>query len=128
MGNRLWAILALGAALGMGTPSLMADHGNEGKSHQHGNKHDDDDSQGWERRDGYEYRSYADHDARPPGWSRGKKTGWGNCGLPPGQAKKYGCRSYVYQGRPHYYYQDENGRIVVRRPILEVHGSVDIVR
>ncbi|HXE89385.1 MAG TPA: hypothetical protein VNK82_00310 [Terriglobales bacterium] len=27
----------------------------------------------------------------PPGWSRGRKVGWGNCNLPPGQAKKYGC-------------------------------------
>src|SRR5712692_8400851 len=35
-----------------------------------------------------------DHDRdnkRPPGWSKGKKTGWGNCNLPPGQAKKQGC-------------------------------------
>ena len=39
-----------------------------------------------------------------------------------------GCRTYVYQGRPHYYYQDEAGRIFVRRPIIEVHGTVDIVR
>jgi hypothetical protein len=30
-------------------------------------------------------------DGRPPGWSKGKKTGWGNCDVPPGQAKKYGC-------------------------------------
>ena len=67
-----------------------------------------------------------DRDERPPGWSHGKKTGWGNCGLPPGQAKKYGCRTYVYEGRPQYYYQDEVGRIIVRRPILEVHGSVVI--
>jgi hypothetical protein len=32
----------------------------------------------------------------------------------------------VYQGRPHYYYQDEVGRIIVRRPIIEVNGSVVI--
>jgi len=30
-------------------------------------------------------------DGRPYGWSRGRKTGWGHCNLPPGQAKKYGC-------------------------------------
>lgn len=30
-------------------------------------------------------------DNRPPGWNRGRKVGWGNCDLPPGQAKKYGC-------------------------------------
>jgi hypothetical protein len=29
--------------------------------------------------------------SRPPGWDKGKKTGWGNCDVPPGQAKKSGC-------------------------------------
>jgi hypothetical protein len=125
MSKGWWAAIALAAALGFGAPALMADHGDKGQGR--GNKHFDDD-QGWERRDGYEYRAYGDRDDRPPGWSHGKKTGWGNCGLPPGQAKKYGCRTYVYEGRPHYYYQDDQGRIIVRRPILEVHGSVDIVR
>ena len=119
------AILTLVATLGLGAPVLRADHGDKGNGHKHGNKAHDDDDQGWERRDGYEYRSYGD-DQRPPGWSRGKKTGWGNCGLPPGQAKKYGCQTYLYQGRPHYYYQDEVGRIIVRRPIIEVNGSVVI--
>ncbi len=124
MSRRSLAILALVAALGLGTPALMADKGDKGQKHKHGNKHSDDDDRGWERRDGYEYRVYSDRDGRPPGWGHGKKTGWGNCGLPPGQAKKYGCQTYTYEGRPHYYYQDELGRIVVRRPIIEVHGSV----
>jgi hypothetical protein len=125
MSKRLLAILGLVAALGLGVPAL-ADHEDKDK-HQHGNKHDDrDDDHAWERRDGYEYRVYGDRDERPPGWGHGKKTGWGNCGLPPGQAKKYGCRTYVYEGRPHYYFQDEGGRIIVRRPIVEVHGSVTI--
>jgi hypothetical protein len=119
MCKRSFVVVTLFAALGLGTPALLADHGNKDK--QHGNKHDD---RGWERRDGYEYRVYGEHDGTPPGWSRGKKTGWGNCGLPPGQAKKYGCQTYTYQGRPHYYYRDEVGRIVIRRPIIEVHGSV----
>ena len=127
MSKRLLAILTLGAVLGFGTPALQADHRNEGHKNGHGNKHSDDDSdQGWQRREGYEYRTYGDRDARPPGWSRGKKTGWGNCGLPPGQAKKYGCYTYIYQGRPHYYYQDEQGQIIVRRPIIEINSSVDI--
>jgi hypothetical protein len=127
MHKRLLAILALTAALGLITPSLMADRdkGKE-KGKHHASKSFDDDDKNWERRDGYEYRTYGDHDGRPPGWSRGKKTGWGNCGLPPGQAKKYGCRTYTYEGRPHYYYQDEHGRIIVRRPIISVHGGVDI--
>jgi hypothetical protein len=121
----LLATLALIAVLGLVTPTLMADNGKaKGKGNPHANKIDDD--QGWERREGYEYRMYSDRDGRPPGWSRGKKTGWGNCGLPPGQAKKYGCRTYLYQGRPHYYYQDDSGRVFVRRPIIEVHGGVDV--
>jgi hypothetical protein len=126
--TRHWlAALTLFAAFGLATPTLQAGQGkgeDKGKGHakSHGKA-----EQGWERRDGFEYRVFEVRDDRPPGWSRGKKTGWGNCGLPPGQAKKYGCRTYVYEGRPHYYYQDERGRIFVRRPIVEVHGSVDIV-
>ena len=126
MSKRLIAILALAAALALNGPPLLADHGDKGDKHQQGNKHSDDDNQGWERRGEYEYRTYGEGDARPPGWSQGKKTGWGNCGLPPGQAKKYGCRTYTYQGRPYYYHQHEDGRIMVRRPTREVHGSVDI--
>ena len=128
MTRRLLAILAVVAALGLGTPAaLMADHEDKGEKHQHGNKHfADNDDQGWERREGYEYRTYGDRDGRPPGWSRGKKTGWGDCGLPPGQAKKYGCRTYSYQGRSHYYYRDEQGRIIIRRPIIEAHGDVAV--
>ena len=129
--SRYWlAVLALVASLAFITPTVIAEHG-EGKHHgkkHFDNDHDRDDHDRWERREGYEYHSYGDRDDRPPGWSRGRKTGWGNCGLPPGQAKKYGCRVYMYEGRPHYYYQDERGQIYVRRPILEVHGSVDIVR
>ena len=125
MGKRLLAILAVVAVLGLGTPALMADHGDKGRKHQHGNKHfDNDNDKGWEHRDGYEYRNYGDRNQRPPGWSRGRKTGWGNCGIPPGQAKKDDCRTYMYQGRPHYYYQDERGWIIVRRPIIEVHGGI----
>jgi hypothetical protein len=124
------AVPALAVSLAFATPALMADHGQgkgngKGKGNPHAAKMDDD-AHGWERRDGYEYRMYGDHDGRPPGWSHGKKTGWKNCGLPPGQAKKYGCRTYVYEGRPHYYYQDERGAIIIRRPTVSVHGGVDI--
>ena len=125
MTKRLLAILGVLAALSLGTPALMGDHGDKGQKHQHGNKHfDEDDHQGWERRAGYEYRTYGDRNERPPGWSRGKKTGWGDCGLPPGQAKKYGCRTYVHEGRPYYYYKDAHERIIIRRPIIEAQGGV----
>lgn len=40
----------------------------------------------------YRTAHYHDHDDdcghRPPGWSKGKKKGWGGHGMPPGQAKK----------------------------------------
>ncbi len=29
---------------------------------------------------------------QPPGWDKGRKTGWGDCDVPPGQAKKAGCQ------------------------------------
>jgi hypothetical protein len=41
--------------------------------------------------------------------------------------QEYGCRTYIYQGRPYYYYQEPDGSMVVRRPTIEVHGSIDIV-
>ena len=43
-------------------------------------------------------------EGRPYGWSRGNKVGWGNCDLPPGLAKKYGCsnRTIILRERPVY--------------------------
>lgn len=44
----------------------------------------------------YRTARYHEHDddcgLRPPGWSKGKKKGWGGRGMPPGQAKKYYSR------------------------------------
>jgi hypothetical protein len=126
--KRFLVVFGLFAALALGGVTLMANNGDKGDKQHQGNKHSSDgDDQGWQKRGGYEYRMY-EGDHRPPGWSHGQKAGWGNCGLPPGQAKKYGCRTYTYQGRPYYYYEEPEGRIVVRRPSIEVHGSIDIVR
>jgi len=62
------------AALSLGTPAVMADHGHGDSKNEHGNKHSaSDDDRGWEHRDGYEYRTYGDRDGRAPGWSRGRK-------------------------------------------------------
>ncbi len=126
MSKLLSAIFVLTMMLGLGALPLMADHGDKGNKHGHGDKHADYAEKGWQHGNGYEYRTYAE--GVPPGWSHGKKTGWGNCGMPPGQAKKYGCRTYVYQGRPYYYYQQDDGRIFVRRPTIEFHAGVDIVQ
>ncbi|MCI0721745.1 MAG: hypothetical protein L0338_22660 [Acidobacteria bacterium] len=38
-------------------------------------------------------------DGRPPGWDRGRKVGWGNCDVPPGLAKKFGCRDRIFNRR-----------------------------
>jgi len=125
MSKHWLAVVVLASCIGLSTPAAWADRPQgKGKGNPHAARTDNDD-RAWERRGGYEYRTY-DGDAHPPGWSQGKKTGWGNCGMPPGQAKKYGCRSYVVEGRPHYYYQDERGRIVVRRPVISVHGGIDV--
>ncbi len=141
MSRRWLAILALMAALGVAAPNLLADHGwdkDKGNPHgkhfrddEHGRRGDHDrgrrDDDRWERRGRYEYRTY-DRDGRPPGWARGRRVGWGYCGLPPGQAKKYGCWSYMYQGRRYYYYHNDDGLIIVRRPTIIVHAGVDIVQ
>lgn len=49
----------------------------------------------------------------PPGWSHGRKAGWGNCDLPPGLAKKHGCYpSGYYRVR----YPMRGSFVVVRVP------------
>jgi hypothetical protein len=129
MNKLLLGTLALAVAFSIGAPNAFADHDDHGNGHGygHGNKHAKyDDEQGWEHREGYEYRTYAGNGHYPPGWNRGNKTGWGNCGMPPGQAKKYGCRTYTYQGHPYFYYQDDRGQIYVRRPLIEVQAGVTI--
>jgi hypothetical protein len=83
-------------------------------------RQNDNVEQGWDRRDGFEVRVFGDQNSRPPGWNRGKKTGWGNCGVPPGQARKGECRTYRYQGHRYYYYVEDDGRMIVRRPIINV--------
>jgi len=34
--------------------------------------------------------AFASPDGNPPGWSKGKKAGWGDSDMPPGLAKKEG--------------------------------------
>jgi hypothetical protein len=117
----------------LSTAALAAPGNGNGNGHGKGNPHnaqreDDDRDEGrgeWQARNGWEYRTYRPGQA-PPGWSKGKKAGWGNCNLPPGQAKKYGCNQYRYQGRDYYWYKDEGGHIVIRRPSIHVHGGVDV--
>jgi hypothetical protein len=119
MSRRWITVFALAAALIWAAPAMADKDKDKGKGNPHAERDKGHDDGRWEARNGYEYRTYGRDEGRPPGWGKGKKTGWGNCDLPPGQAKKYGCRSYVYNGRTHYYYQDEQGRIFVRRPVQD---------
>ena len=138
--RRLWlVVLAVIVVLGLVAPNAIAQGKGKGRGaekQEHKKSHADDiakhkdkdkdkdrDDDRWERREGWEYRLYGDRDSRPPGWSRGKKTGWGNCGVPPGQAKKGECRTYTYQGHRYYYYRDDDGRLTVRR-----RGLGDLLR
>ncbi|HWR16414.1 MAG TPA: hypothetical protein VN577_16445 [Terriglobales bacterium] len=108
---------------GQGNPHAQAaqGHGNQGKGAAKSHRDDD----GWEVRNGFQYRSY-EGDSRPPGWNKGKKVGWGNCDVPPGQAKKGGCYSYLHQGRRYYWYRDDIGRIIVRRPVIRAGVEIGL--
>ena len=56
-----------------------------------------------------------DRDDDPPGWSHGRKAGWGNCDLPPGLAKKRGC--YPTRYRRVRYPVERGAFVVVRVPV-----------
>ena len=125
MRMRWLAVLALVSALGIFAPTVSADHDKDhGRGHHDRYDRDDDDDDRWEHHDRYDVRIYNIHEGLPPGWREGRKTGWGNCGLPPGQAKKYGCRTYVYEERRYYYYHDDDDRIVIRRPRIDIHAVI----
>jgi len=73
-----------------------------------GRFHDDDDDQ-FDRDDDsgrlgriVVFPHFRGSSGRPPGWDRGRKVGWGHCDVPPGQAKKVGCRHIFFgrHGRP----------------------------
>ena len=124
-------IAALALMVALGIPAVAKDKGGN-KDHGHAPKnmakHDHHDQDGdddrWEKHDKYEMRVFGRNEGTPPGWSKGRKTGWRDCGLPPGQAKKYGCYTYVHSGRRYYYYRDDRERLVVRRPLIHISGDV----
>jgi hypothetical protein len=126
-------IAALALVVALGIPAVAKDKGQKhenGQGNKHADKHDhdwkdkDDDDRGWEKHDRYEMRTFARGESYPRGWSKGRKTGWRDCGLPPGQAKKYGCYTYVYSRRRYYYYHDDGGRLIIRRPLIHISGDV----
>ena len=50
----------------------------------------------------------ASDSGRPPGWDKGKKTGWGDCDVPPGQAKKQGCNGSATRGDKKHHDHDDD--------------------
>jgi Ni/Co efflux regulator RcnB len=92
-------------ALAKGKPSGRGNDKHEAKSEKWKDKDKDKDrDKDDDRRDRDRKKDWGDRDrdrdhgqvasnGRPPGWDKGKKTGWGNCDVPPGQAKKQGCNS-----------------------------------
>ncbi|MFB3916469.1 MAG: hypothetical protein ACE14M_07060 [Terriglobales bacterium] len=61
---------------------------------------------------------FPEPERRPPGWDKGKKTGWGDCDVPPGQAKKVGCNP-VYRTR-----RRTRSTVVVQPPVSQRVPSV----
>ncbi len=114
----LWMLLiAFALVCTMSIPLAAQDHDRDDanrhvdRDRDHDRDHDRDDR--WENRNGWEYRTYQGNE-HPEGWNRGDRTEWRNCD--DGRSgRQYDCYSYQYQGRPYYYYQDENGRTYVRR-------------
>jgi hypothetical protein len=119
--SRIRLVWLLGLTLAVSGMSLAKDHRDKDRDHDRDddrrvlNHHRDHDRDRDDDRRVLRGRRHGDHDrddrrhdivigrrdSRPPGWSHGKKTGWGDCDVPPGQAKKVGCHP--------------NRRIVIRR-------------
>jgi len=64
-------------------------HGQVTQRHEHDGDHDRD--RGHDRDD-----DRGDRGDKHTPEHHGKKTGWGDCDLPPGQAKKYGCHHHEH--------------------------------
>jgi hypothetical protein len=110
MRNSMFRFLAVATALAL-APALASAKGPKGNPHSGGanfSDHDRDDREHHAKGHGDHDRDDdrdGDHDrddrGRPPGWSKGKKTGWGNCDVPPGQVKKLGCHPRNATARRH---------------------------
>jgi hypothetical protein len=60
----------------------------------------------------------------PPGRDHGRKTGWGNCDVPPGQVKKQGCHPYHHHAEIHH--ARTVSPVVAPRPVAEVHAHAGV--
>ena len=89
--KRLHFILVLLACLtfitGTGVPSVHAKGKETSAQKSKGKKHGKDKDKKWMPSDLTEEEKAEWKDGVPPGWSKGKKTGWGDHDVPPGWSK-----------------------------------------
>ncbi len=75
-----------------------------------------------DRRERWERSRWArEHDRRPPGWDHGRKTGWSNCDVPPGQARRNGCGDFDWLHRSRHYPTGVYRRYPQPQPVLIGH-------
>jgi hypothetical protein len=112
------------------SPAFAKDHGHEKHDKKEAKHHDGDHDRDHREkkdhdRDDHDRKNYREHERRvshdsrrPPGWDKGKKTGWGDCDVPPGQAKKVGCHPDHDRGvtRTHHHERERHERD--RRPVM----------
>ena len=106
---RWMAALVIGAALMSGSAFAQGrGHGHAAAPVWRNGAANDRGYSDW-RGDGDRWSFGRQADQRPPGWDKGKKTGWGNCDVPPGQAKKQGCSNGWFGSR-----RDRRGDVLRR--------------
>ena len=85
----------------------------------------DTDDAKWQTKGNYQYRTYP---LRPTDWPQGVDTAWANCGNPPGQKAKDGCKSLSYEGHYIYYYTGKDGTVYARRPVNRMYQPHDTAK
>lgn len=110
MSKRILQILALAVCLGLLPAAAYAKGGkgggpptDKGKSSSARGSGENDRHHGDNDRDDHLTRHEANArrgpSSEPSGWDKGKKKGWGDCDVPPGQAKKRGCDEHGFSTR-----------------------------
>jgi len=90
----LVALLCVTLTPGVRAQGHSGGHGNHGGgvSHDRDDDRDRHADRDHDRDDNHDRDSHSDKNVnRPAGWDKGKKKGWGDCDVPPGQVKKLGC-------------------------------------
>lgn len=82
---------AVVVCIALATSAMATDHAGQGKGKDRDHRWEHRDNRGGSRPIIWDRHHDRGRDSRPHGWNKGKKTGWGDCDVPPGQAKKKGC-------------------------------------